>query len=137
MKTGVFLCTCSGTINIDFKKLKSRAGADVIEVHEIFCQEPEKIKDVFGRKKLSRALVACTSKKKVFEALDLDISFINLMEHCGWVHDREDATEKAAALVRAALNCPRDGRKTIIDTGRQSLKECRAMKTILPWNSGL
>ncbi|GFO97387.1 methyl-viologen-reducing hydrogenase subunitdelta [groundwater metagenome] len=121
MKNGVFLCTCSGTIDIDFKKLKSSAGADVIEVHEMLCQEPEKIKDVFERKELSRALVACTSKKEVFEALDLDISFVNLREHCGWVHDREDATEKAAALVGAALNCPRDGRKTIIDAGKDVL----------------
>ncbi len=119
MKTGVFLCTCSGTINIDFKKLKSRAGADVIEVHEILCQEPEKIKDVFERKKLSRALVACTSKKKVFEALDLDISFINLREHCGWVHHRKDATEKAKALINAALRSPPYCKKRILDVGRE------------------
>ncbi len=121
MKNGVFLCTCSGTIDIDFKKLKSIAGADVIEVHEMLCQEPEKIKEVFERKELSHALVACTSKKEVFEALDLDISYINLREHCGWVHDREEATEKAFALVNAAINCPQDGRKRIIDPGKDVL----------------
>lgn len=119
MKTGVFLCTCSGTINIDFKKLKSRAGADVIEVHEILCQEPEKIKDVFERKELSRALVACTSKKEVFEAFDLDISFINLREHCGWVHHRKDATEKAKALINAALRSPPYCKKRFLDVGRE------------------
>ena len=121
MKNGVFLCTCSGTIDIDFKKLKSRAGADVIEIHEMLCQEPEKIKKVFESKGLSSALVACTSKKEVFEALDLDISFINLREHCGWVHDREEATEKAVSLVCAAINCPQDGRKRIIDPGKDVL----------------
>lgn len=121
MKIGVFLCTCSGTVDIDFKKLKSIAGADVIEVHEMLCQEPEKIKEVFESKELSHALVACTSKKEVFEALDLDISYINLREHCGWVHDREEATEKAFALVNAAINYPQDSRKRIIDAGKDVL----------------
>lgn len=121
MNNGVFLCTCSGTVDIDFKKLKGIAGSDVIEVHEMLCQEPEKIKEVFERNGLSHALVACTSKKEVFEALDLDISFINLREHCGWVHDREEATEKAFALVNAAINCPQDGRKKIIDPGKDVL----------------
>ena len=65
MKNGVFLCTCSGTIDIDFKKLKSIAGADVIEIHEMLCQEPEKIKKVFESKGLSSALVACTDRKSV------------------------------------------------------------------------
>ncbi len=121
MKNGVFLCTCSGTIDIDFKKLKSIAGADVIEIHEMLCQEPEKIKKVFVSKGLSSALVACTSKKEVFKALDLDISFINLREQCGWVHDKEKATEKAVALISAAINCPQDGRKRIIDPGKDVL----------------
>lgn len=121
MNNGVFLCTCSGTIDIDFKKLKNIAGSDVIEIHEMLCQEPEKIKKVFESKGLSSALVACTSKKEVFEALDLDISFINLREHCGWVHDREEATEKAVSLVCAAINCPQDGRKRIIDPGKDVL----------------
>ncbi len=121
MKNGVFLCTCSGTVNIDFKKLRNSAGADVIEVYDMLCREPEKIKEVFERKELSRALVACTSKKEVFEALDLDISYINLREHCGWVHDRDDATEKASAMIRAALNNPAAGRKSLIYPGKDVL----------------
>ncbi len=47
MKKGVFLCTCSGTVNIDFRKLRKNISADVIEVHEMLCREPEKIKEVF------------------------------------------------------------------------------------------
>lgn len=121
MKTGIFLCTCSGTIDIDFKKLKDSINVDHVEVHEMLCQEPEKINQVFDRKALSHALVACTSKKEVFESLDLDISFINLREHCGWVHEREEATEKVAALLRAAIKCPRDGRTRLIDAGKDVL----------------
>ncbi|MBU3965993.1 MAG: 4Fe-4S binding protein, partial [Euryarchaeota archaeon] len=45
----------------------------------------------------------------------------NLREHCGWVHDREEATEKAVSLVCAAINCPQDGRKRIIDPGKDVL----------------
>jgi heterodisulfide reductase subunit A-like polyferredoxin/coenzyme F420-reducing hydrogenase delta subunit len=121
MKNGVFLCTCSGTNKIDFKKLRNSINSDAVEVHEILCQEPGKIKEVFERKELSRGLVACTLKKEVFEALDLDITFVNLREHCGWVHNREDATGKAVALVQAALNSPEAARKKIIDPGRDVL----------------
>lgn len=121
MKNGVFLCACSGTIDIDFKKLKNSINADHVEVNEMLCQEPEKLIEIFERNKLSGGLVACTSKKEVFEQLDLDISFINLREHCGWVHEREEATEKAASLLRAAINCPGDERKRIIDPGKDVL----------------
>lgn len=123
MKNGVFLCTCGKSIGIDFKKLKKSISADVIEIHDQLCQEDglAKIVDDFKGNELNQALIACTSKKQIFEALGLNILFVNLREHCGWVHDRGEATEKAAALVRAALNCPRDRRKTIIDVGKDVL----------------
>lgn len=123
MKNGVFLCTCGKSIGIDFKKLKKSISADVIEIHDQLCQEDgiAKIVDDFKGNELNQALIACTSKRQIFEALGLNILFVNLREHCGWVHDRGDATEKAAALVRAALNCPRDRRKTIIDVGKDVL----------------
>lgn len=123
MKNGVFLCTCGKSIGIDFKKLKKSISADVIEIHDQLCQEDglAKIVDDFKSNELNQALIACTSKRQIFEALGLNILFVNLREHCGWVHDRGDATEKAAALVRAALNCPRDRRKTIIDVGKDVL----------------
>ncbi len=121
IKKGVFLCTCSGTINFDFKKLTKSIKSDYIEIHEMLCQEPGKIKDVFAEKELSRALVACTAKTDVFKALDLDISYINLRERCAWVHDRDEATEKAAALVCAGLNCPAIASNRTIDIGRDVL----------------
>ncbi|MDP2767213.1 MAG: hypothetical protein Q8O41_07170, partial [Candidatus Methanoperedens sp.] len=75
MKTGVFLCTCSGTINIDFKKLKKGIAADVIEVHDQLCQEDgiAKIIDNFKKHELNQAIIACSSKKQVFDALGLNI----------------------------------------------------------------
>lgn len=121
MRTGVFLCTCGRTIDIDFKKLGKSIGADFVEIHDLLCQETAKTTECFKRNKLDRALVACTSRRQVFEELGQHLQFVNLREHCGWVHDRKEATEKAGLLINAALRYPPSVRKTVVEVGNDVL----------------
>ncbi len=123
MKTGVFLCTCNRTIDIDFNKLRKSVDADVVEVYDILCHEdgPSRIAEFMKGNEPARALVACTFRKHVFESQGLDISFVNLREHCGWVHERKEATEKARLLVEAELHSPRPAGKKVINVGRDVL----------------
>jgi len=117
MKTGVFLCTCAKTSNIDYRNLKKGItdieGVKVIQVHDRLCQEDglAYIIDDIRRKALDTVLIGCTYKKQIFEKVienmglkSDDLVLLNLREHCGWVHATEDATEKANRLVRAAIH---------------------------------
>lgn len=128
MRTGIFLCTCGNTIGIDFKKLGKRISpgeGEVIEVRDLLCSEDgiSKIKEDSIKHGRRRALIACTSKKEVFgtQIQGIELLFVNLREHCGWVHDRKEATEKAGILVSAALRHRKTARRRIIDVGKDVL----------------
>lgn len=116
MKKGVFLCTCSGTIDIDFKKLKKDITADVVEIHNMLCHNDglARLRESVKTNELGQALVACTSMRQIFDPLGLELEFINIREHCGWVHEKKYATEKARILVNAALGYPQQTGNIII-----------------------
>lgn len=108
MRLGIFFCTCNDTININFKTLKKQFTKDVeiIEITDQLCQRDlDYIVGDLKRKKLNSILICCTEKKEIFKefAENCDIFFLNLKEHCGWVHEKKEATEKAKCLVRATL----------------------------------
>ena len=113
MRLGIFLCTCNGTINIDFKNIKKSLRKDkeveVVELHDRLCQGGlDYIIDDIRRLELDGILIAaCTEKKRIFgrvtSGIGCDISFLNLREHCGWVHGRKEATEKAKSMIKAAI----------------------------------
>lgn len=108
MKTGVFLCTCGRTSSIDYRSVKKSVDADIVEVLDYLCQNEglSYIIDDIRRCDLDRVLIGCTFKDQVFLDLvgdSVDVSFLNLREHCGWVHDRKAATEKAKRMLSAAL----------------------------------
>jgi heterodisulfide reductase subunit A-like polyferredoxin len=111
MRPGIFLCTCNSSIDIDFKKvkksLKSEVEVEVIEIHDQLCQGGlEYIQDDLRRLKLDVIIIAaCTEKNRIFESMTrgIDTLFINLREHCGWVHERKEATEKAKSMIKAAI----------------------------------
>jgi len=65
MKKGVFLCTCSGTIDLDFKKLKKGITADVVEIHNMLCHNDglASLQESVKTNELDQVLVTCTSKK--------------------------------------------------------------------------
>lgn len=127
MKTGIFLCTCSRSIDIDFRSLGKSIEADVVEIHDLLCggDGPAKITESSRRHGLGRALIACPSRKHVFEApgepLGLPLLFVNLREHCGRVHERKEATEKARILISAALRHRKPVGRMVINVGKDVL----------------
>nr|CBH37844.1 iron-sulfur cluster-binding protein [uncultured archaeon] len=112
MKLGIFLCTCNNSIDIDFKNvkksLKSEVEVEVVEIHDQLCQGGlEFIQDDIRRLKLDVIIIAaCTEKNSIIEGVTrgIDTFFLNLREHCGWVHERKEATEKAKSMIKAAIH---------------------------------
>ncbi|MFZ2071726.1 MAG: 4Fe-4S dicluster domain-containing protein [Halobacteriota archaeon] len=114
MRLGIFLCTCNHTINIDFKNIRKSLRKDkeveVVERHDQLCQGGlDYIIDDLRRLEFDTVIVAaCTEKRRTFERVTYgfgrDTFFLNLREHCGWVHGRKEATEKAKSMIKAAIS---------------------------------
>ncbi|MGC9443400.1 MAG: 4Fe-4S binding protein [Candidatus Methanospirareceae archaeon] len=135
MKLGVFLCTCNKTMDIDLKSIKKslKNEVEVVETLDQLCQRDlDYIIDDLRRFELDGVIIAaCTEKNRVINRLmagfDAETYFLNLREHCGWVHDKKEATEKAKSMISALIrsieladSLPRPD--TIdLDTGREVL----------------
>lgn len=112
MRLGLFLCTCNNTVEIDLKAVKKsvKEKVEVVETHDLLCQAGlDYIIDDLRRLELDGILIgACTEKKQIFERVaagfGCETYLVNLREHCGWVHSRKEATEKAKSMVEAALS---------------------------------
>jgi len=108
MRLGIFLCTCNSTININFKSLKKAYSkdAEVIEINDQLCHSGlDYIIGDIKRKKLENVIICCTEKNEIFEAevKNCNITFLNLREQCGWVHEEKEATKKAKGLIRSTI----------------------------------
>ncbi len=112
MKLGVFLCTCNNTVDIDFRSVKKslKKDVEVVETVDQLCQGGlDYIVDDVRRLDLDGILIAaCTEKNRIFERVasgfGCETFFLNLREHCGWVHERKEATEKAKSMLKAAID---------------------------------
>jgi len=121
-KIGVYVCHCGLNIagTVDVEKVAEYAGTlDVVVVsrhYKYMCSEPGQaiIKDDIKQYELNRVVVASCSPRMhelTFRAACQDAGLnpylyehANIREQCSWVHkNRELATEKAKALVRAAV----------------------------------
>ncbi|RLF14196.1 MAG: disulfide reductase, partial [Thermoprotei archaeon] len=121
LKVGVYVCRCGGNISdyVDCDRLRSEAskwpGVAVARVETYLCSKPSQdtiVEDVV-RKGLNRVVVACCTPRmhlatfrSVMERAGLNpylLEFVNVREHCAWVHgsNREAATRKALSLLRA------------------------------------
>lgn len=121
-KIGVFVCHCGINIasTVDVKKLVDYAKTldDVVvsKDYKYMCSDvgANLIRDSIKKHKLNSIVIACCSPRMhehtfrgVVEsggvnAFNLEIA--NIREQCSWSHeDKERATEKAKALVRAAV----------------------------------
>ncbi|MFW6301473.1 MAG: 4Fe-4S binding protein [Bacillota bacterium] len=122
-KIGVFICWCGTNISetVDIEKTKTALeglpALNYIEDYQYLCSEigQQKIADAIKNKDLSGVVVASCSPRMhedTFRNAAQDaglnpylLEIANIREHCSWVHsDREKATEKAVALIRAAIN---------------------------------
>ncbi|MGE5188199.1 MAG: FAD-dependent oxidoreductase, partial [Betaproteobacteria bacterium] len=119
---GIFICHCGGNISdtVDVARVKETIGnlpqVKVSETFEYLCSNPgqEMIKNSIKEKGLERVVVASCSPRmhldtfrQVVRSAGLNpylLEMVNIREQCSWVHDDKDkATNKAVALVRAAV----------------------------------
>jgi len=122
VRTGVYICHCgtniAGTVDVvAVSQYASQLDSVVVaRDYRFMCSEPgqELIKKDIKELGLNRVVVASCSPtmheptfRKVCEQAGLNrylFQMANIREHCAWVtDDREKATEKAKALVEAAV----------------------------------
>jgi heterodisulfide reductase subunit A len=118
-KSTVILCNCGGQLKLDFDMLQKEIGklnlASTVQLEELLCQER-------GLEELSKHLeetdsplvVAACTNQKIQPRIDLflsskgidssRISYVNIREHCAWVHnDESEASKKALDMIRGTL----------------------------------
>ncbi len=121
-RIGVFVCWCgtniAGTVDIDQVKQAAEKIPGVVNVqdYQYMCSEVGQnlIKNAIKEQKLDRVVIASCSPRmheatfrKAAKSAGLNpylVEIANIREQCSWVHkNKEEATEKAIALVRAAV----------------------------------
>ncbi len=121
-RTGVYICHCGTNIagTVDVKAVAEFAGTlDSVVVardYKFMCSDPgqELIRNDISELGLNRVVVAACSPlmheatfRRVCREAGLNpylFQMVNIREHCSWVtEDRELATDKAKALVSAAV----------------------------------
>ncbi len=122
MKIGVYVCHCGINIaaNVDVKAVaeyaKTLPNVVVAKDYVFMCSDPgqDLIKEDVEELGLDRVVVASCSPRmheptfrKAVQTKGMNAFLFeqaNIREHCSWVHeDRESGTEKAKALVSAAV----------------------------------
>lgn len=121
-RTGVFVCWCgtniAGAVNIEevVKAASNIKGVVYATDYQYMCSEigQNLVKNAIKEQKLDRVVIASCSPRmheatfrKAAQSAGLNpflVEIANIREHCSWVHkDKEKATEKAVALIRAAV----------------------------------
>jgi len=121
-KIGVYICHCGANIagTVDVAKVieyaKGLPAVAVARDYKFMCSDPGQdiIKNDIKEKGLNRVVVASCSPRlheptfrRAIAAAGLNpylFEMANIREQCAWVHtDKEAATEKAKALVNAAV----------------------------------
>ena len=121
-RIGVYICHCglniAGTVDVEelTKYAATLPNVVISRDYRYICSDPgqELIKNDIKELKLNRVVVASCSPRmhehtfrKACRAAGLNpylYEHVNIREHCSWVHaDRQQATEKAKDLVRAAV----------------------------------
>ena len=121
-RIGVFVCHCGTNIaaTVDVKKVVEMAAKEPGVVHaedyQYMCSEAgqAKIINAIHEKNLTGIVVCSCSPRmhentfrKAVEKAGLNpymLEIANIREHCSWIHkNREEATEKAIILARAAV----------------------------------
>ncbi|MDP6459294.1 MAG: 4Fe-4S binding protein, partial [Candidatus Hydrothermarchaeota archaeon] len=111
MKLGGFFCTCAKTSNINYKEV-GKAFKDSFRIYviqDLLCTEDGQahIVDYARRGLIDAAFIGCTEKINVFDKLgkklEIPFYYMNLREHCGWVHGKKEATEKGRRMITAKI----------------------------------
>jgi heterodisulfide reductase subunit A len=121
-KIGVYICHCGANIarTVDVEQVaeyaKGLPSVTIARDYKFMCSDPgqDMIRDDIRELGLNRVVVASCSPRlheltfrRVLASADLNpylFEMANIREHCSWItDDREVATEKAKAMVSAAV----------------------------------
>lgn len=121
-RIGVFVCWCgtniAGTVNVEevAKTALEMPGVVYAKDYQYMCSEigQNLVKNAIKEQKLDRVVIASCSPRmheatfrKAATVAGLNpylVEIANIREHCSWIHkNKEEGTEKAIALVRAAV----------------------------------
>jgi len=121
-RIGVYICHCgsniAGTVDVEevVRFAQDLEGVVVAREYKFMCSDPgqEIIKNDIKEQELNRIVVAACSPtlheptfRRVCQEAGINpylFEMANIREHCSWVtEDKEKATEKAKALVSAAV----------------------------------
>ena len=124
MSNTLILCDCSGSQEIDAKKLATASGMACSRVHTALCTR--ELGDAAALLQKGGAVVACLQERQVFEELaeELEIAspaFVDLRDRAGWSDEGAKATPKMAALVSDALMAPPPVKLLDIESAGQCL----------------
>jgi heterodisulfide reductase subunit A2 len=122
VKIGVYICHCgvniSATVNVAAVRefIAQQPNVVIARDYKFMCSDPgqDLIKQDIQKLGVNRVVVAACSPlmheltfRMAAESAGLNrylVQIANIREHCSWVHDdREMATQKACALVNAAV----------------------------------
>jgi heterodisulfide reductase subunit A len=122
IKIGVYICHCgvniAATVNVVVLReyIAKQPNVVVARDYKFMCSDPgqDLIKQDIKNLGVNRVVVAACSPlmheltfRMAAESAGLNrylVQIANIREHCSWVHDdREEATKKACALVKAAV----------------------------------
>lgn len=121
-RIGVFVCHCGTNIaaTVDIDRVVAAAAKESGVVHaedyQYMCSEAGqlKVREAIKEKQLT-GIVVCSCSPRMHENTFRQaaqraglnpymVEIANIREHCSWIHkDREEATEKAIILARAAI----------------------------------
>lgn len=121
-RIGVFVCHCGTNIaaTVDIDRVVEAAAKEPGVVHaedyQYMCSEAGqlKVREAIKEKQLT-GIVVCSCSPRMHENTFRQaaqraglnpymVEIANIREHCSWIHkDREEATEKAIILARAAI----------------------------------
>jgi heterodisulfide reductase subunit A len=140
-KIGVYICHCganiAGTVDVAqvTEHAKSLPSVVVARDYKFMCSDPgqDLIRKDIKEQGLNRVVVASCSPRlheptfrRTLASADLNpylFEMANIREQCAWVHqDKEKATDKARALVSAAVR--RVYRHEPLETKRVSVNPC-------------
>lgn len=146
VRIGVFICHCGTNIGgvVDVPKVveyaKGLPGVVFVERNLYTCADDglTAIKNAINEMDLDRVLVAsCTPRthEPLFRSACAEaglnpylFEFVNIREHCSWVHMRipEEATEKACELVRMGV-----ARATLLEPQEESKLEVKPPAVVI------
>ena len=124
-RIGVFVCHCginiAGTVDVErvARELEKQPGVVFATTYQYMCSDPGQnlIKQKIEEENLDAVVVAACSPsmhEETFRGVCREhfnehrCEMANIREQCSWVHDGEEATEKAIKIVKATVEKLRD-----------------------------